>query len=67
MHNSHNIHFAIPESHLEDDNKAEVEAFVSLPTLLLAFEESSPFLGLVSEIKITLTLTESVQIKLSSD
>jgi hypothetical protein len=31
---------------------AAVEAFVSLPTLLFIFEESSPFLDLVSEIKL---------------
>jgi len=36
------------DSHLEDDDNVDSEALVSLLTLLFVFEESSPFLDLVS-------------------
>ena len=66
MHNSHNKNLAIPESHLDDDN-VDSEVLVSLLTLLFVFEESSPLLDLVSEMKITLKLKEMVWIKFPSD
>jgi len=66
-HNSNNKNLAIPESHLEDDDNVDSEALVSLLTLLFVFEESSAFLDLVSEMKITLKLKEMVWIKCSSD
>lgn len=67
MHNSRNKNLVIPESHLEDDDNVDSEALVSLLTLLFVFEESSPFLDLVSEMKITLKVKEMVRIKFSSD
>jgi len=62
---SHNKNLAIPESHLEDDDNVDSEALVSLLTLLFVFEQSSPFLDLVSEMKSTLKLKEMVWIKFS--
>ena len=67
MYNCHIINLAIPESHLDDKDNVAAAALVSLLTLLFVFVESSPFLDLVSEMKITLKLKEMVLIKFSSD
>ena len=67
MRNSSNKNLAIPDSHVEDDDNVDSEDLVSLLTLLFVFEESSPFLDLVSEMKITLKLKEMVWIKFYSD
>ena len=67
MRNSSNKNLAIPDSHVEDDDNVDSEDLVSLLTLLFVFEESPPFLDLVSEMKITLKLKEMVWIKFSLD